>query len=85
LLVFQIPSSPRKYLRARVKHAVAVRLLWLFRRIGYPQRPIMTMDAMKRNEVERLLGQSGAQLIAVKEDGSAGGDWLSCRYFATKT
>lgn len=84
LLVFQIPSVPRRYLRARIKHAIATRLLWVFRRVGYPQRPIMTMHGIKREEVENLLRESGAQIINVREDSSAGEDWLSFRYFARK-
>jgi ubiquinone/menaquinone biosynthesis C-methylase UbiE len=84
LLVFQIPSTPRRHLRARIKHAIAVRLLWLFRRLGYPQRPIMTMHGIKREEVEDLLRQSGAQIVRVRQDGSAGDDWISYRYFARK-
>ncbi len=84
LLVFQIPSAPRRYLRARIKHAIAVRLLWLFRRIGYPPRPIMTMHGIERMEVERLVRESGARIISVRDDRSAGDDWLAYRYLATK-
>jgi ubiquinone/menaquinone biosynthesis C-methylase UbiE len=84
LLVFQLPGSPVRCL-ARIKHLIAAQLLWLSRRIGYVRRPIMLMHGVEPEEVRRLLEQSGARIIDVTQNESAGGDWLSFRYCATKT
>lgn len=83
LLVFQLPSAPARRV-ARPKHVIAALLLWLSRRIGYARRPIMLMHSVRREEVKLLLEQDGARIIDVHENQSAGRDWLSYRYCATK-
>jgi ubiquinone/menaquinone biosynthesis C-methylase UbiE len=84
LLVFQLPSAPVNRVKARAKHMIATQLLWFSRRIGYIRRPIMVMHAIKREEVQCLLEESGARIVHVRENQNAGRDWLSYRYCATK-
>jgi ubiquinone/menaquinone biosynthesis C-methylase UbiE len=83
LLVFQMPGAALRRL-AHVKHFIAGQLLWLYRRIGYARRPIMLMHSVRREEVQLLLERSSARIIDVSENQSAGRDWLSYRYCATK-
>ncbi|MGH9222896.1 MAG: class I SAM-dependent methyltransferase [Acidimicrobiales bacterium] len=47
-------------------------------------RPEFEMHAVPRAEVEAVLGQAGADVVAVLEDHCAGPSWLSHRYVATK-
>ncbi len=83
-LIFQLPSTPANYLEARARHALATALLWLLRRIGYIKRPIMVIHGIKRQDVVRLVEESGGKLIDVKDDTSTGDGWLSFRYFVAK-
>lgn len=84
LLVFQLPSAPSNPLRAGLKHVIATRLLWLFRRLGYIRRPIMVMHGVRRESVVGVVQRAGARIIDIREDQSAGSDWQSYRYCATK-
>jgi len=84
LLVFQLPSAPLNPLKASLKRSIATRLLWLFRRCGYIRRPIMVMHSVKRESVVGLLQGAGAKIVDIREDQSAGTDWHSYRYCATK-
>jgi SAM-dependent methyltransferase len=83
LLVFQLPGAAARRV-ARAKHVMAAQLLWLSRRIGYGPRPIMLMHGVKPEEVRILLEGNGARIIDISENQSAGRDWLSYRYCATK-
>jgi SAM-dependent methyltransferase len=84
VLIFQLPSAPRNSLKAHFKHAAAGGLLWLFRRTGYIKRPIMVMHAVPHAAVIALLEKAGATVVDVRSDDSAGEDWRSYRYCATK-
>lgn len=44
----------------------------------------LEMNAIPRSEVEAILEAAGATIIAVTADESAGPEWVSYRYFATK-
>jgi 2-polyprenyl-3-methyl-5-hydroxy-6-metoxy-1,4-benzoquinol methylase len=87
LIVFQLPSLPSeavKILKYRLKLAVKTGALALLRSMGYFSRPPMLMYGMKREEVEKLFADSGARVVDVKSDHSAGRGWMSFRYCITK-
>lgn len=46
--------------------------------------PVMEMYSVPRDEVLRLIHESGAKVINVQDDFSCGPDWISFRYFITK-
>lgn len=80
LAVFQLPDRPAKPIRALVKRRLAKGLLQFSRVAGYLKRPIMVMHGIEREEVLRLLERSGAKVVDVREDQSAGHDWTGYRY-----
>ncbi len=87
LLIFQLPGTPVNgvsFLKAHTKRVAASSLLWLFRHIGYITRPIMVMHGIERQKVENLLAACCGSIVDVREDQSAGEDWLSYRYCVTK-
>jgi ubiquinone/menaquinone biosynthesis C-methylase UbiE len=48
------------------------------------QKPQYEMHGIEKEEVLRILTDSGGKLIKVRDDFSAGADWMSYYYFASK-
>lgn len=87
VIVFQLPSVPSRpvdLLKHRVKQAIKASALAVSRRTHYFTRPLMLMYGMRRDEVERVLRDSGARILDVKTNHSAGGGMSTFRYCVTK-
>lgn len=79
LLIFQLPASYRS-LRVRLQHGIYRVLTRRFLRVA----TVMEMYGIPCHHVKTLLRECGASVLAVEEDGAAGEEWLSYRYFVTR-
>lgn len=87
IAVFQLPSVPSTFagsLNYRARQAVKGAALAISRRTRYFARPLMLMYGVRRDEVERILMDSGTKIIDVMENKSAGEAWTSFRYCVSK-
>ncbi len=94
VLVFQLPAEMTVRYRARkaLKNVIPPRIAYVYRLLRYgaehakdPQRfSGMEMYGTPRHAVERLLRGAGGTVAAVVRDRHAG-NWVSYRYFVTKT
>jgi ubiquinone/menaquinone biosynthesis C-methylase UbiE len=80
LLVFQLPDSYRS-LRVRLKCEICRLLNRRLRRVA----TVMEMYGIPRKRVQALLEECGATVLRVEEDPIAGEEWLSYRYFVSRT
>lgn len=81
LLIFQLPSERTRISRL-VEHITPPVLRDLYRKKIYDKR--MEMYGIKREEVVKYLEESGAKIVDIKQDQSAGKGWVSFRYCVTK-
>jgi SAM-dependent methyltransferase len=49
-----------------------------------PSAPVMEMYSVPRGEVCDVISQSGGKVLRVQDDGSAGPEWLSYKYWVSK-
>jgi ubiquinone/menaquinone biosynthesis C-methylase UbiE len=80
MLVFQLPSTHPAFLSRLMRNLgtfVARRLLHLAR--------VVEMHGIPRSQVESLLAECDAEVLAVEEDDAAGPTWVSHRYFVTRS
>jgi len=84
LLIFQLPSEPARTVRGFIIRVTPSSLLNIYRRVKYRGLGVMEMHAIRREEVTRFLTENGARILEVREDHSAGNDWLSYRYSVVK-
>lgn len=86
VLVFQLPASPPRTVRNRLKGVVPVLVRTLWRRVrnrlGGQAR--MQMFWMAPERVAKLIGSSGGRIVDMKEDYSAGPGWSGRRYVAQR-
>lgn len=89
LLVFQMPGEPTvrrrgpvRTLRRCVRRLIPEGVIRLCRRIRYGH--LIDMYGIPREEMVAFLVGSGARVLDVQADTSAGGGWMSYRYWATK-
>jgi SAM-dependent methyltransferase len=83
LLAFQVPSEPvpeesRTLVSAEESPPSLADPL-------HPYQPYMEMHAIPKDEVIAWLEAHGGKIIQVKGDDSAGPNWVSYRYFVTKS
>ena len=95
-LIFQIPIESIEMSAnsgiARLKRGMRVRGPALLvrsydavrRRITHVEGPVMEMFSIPRNELERIMERSGARIVEVVDDASAGSTWKSLRFMVTK-
>lgn len=77
----QIPSPEA----GRLARSVAPPgLLSLYCRWKYPEPPKMEMHAIRRENVEKILQENGAQIVNVIRRDVAGPEWIGYRYCARK-
>jgi SAM-dependent methyltransferase len=89
VLVFQMAGEPTaartgllSAVRRFLKRLVPAGLIRCYRRLRYGH--LIDMHGIPRNRIVALLSESGARVLDVQEDTSAGGGWTSFRYCATK-
>jgi ubiquinone/menaquinone biosynthesis C-methylase UbiE len=75
MLVFQLPSTQPAFL-SRLMRNLPRRLLHLAR--------VVEMHGIPRSQVESLLAECDAEVLAVEENDAAGPTWVSYRYFVTR-
>jgi len=82
LLIFQIPSEQTILgkLRASIVSIMPKALSNLYRRSRYGTKAKMEMYGIKREEVINLIAAHGADVLDVKQDKSAGKQWISFQY-----
>jgi SAM-dependent methyltransferase len=82
VIVFQLPSSPPRTLRNRVKRLVPVSVRNRLRRFRHGLRPQarMQMFWMTPRRVERIVRRSGGRIVAMHDDYAAGSGWTGKRY-----
>jgi SAM-dependent methyltransferase len=88
LLIFQVPSrpnyrKPRRFIKALTPRFIFRAYRKTRDRIDKDQ-PRMEMYSIKRKKVVQLLESSGAKVIDVQQDSSAGDQWISFKYCAAK-
>lgn len=82
-LLFQLPTSIRGGEGNRMGRALEFgyrHFWWLFRR----PKPFLEMHGHSRPSVVKLLEQSGARVVDVRENENAGPDWHSLSYLVTR-
>lgn len=99
LIIFQLPSEPildrdckpTRKLKQLIKSLIPEPLLELYRevkikrlRVSSRGQPIMELHGIKREEVVTFLKKSGAKIVDILQDQSAGPHWMSFRYCITK-
>ncbi len=89
VLVFQAPAERAlggsglvERLRRAIRRLMPRPLLRLYRRVRYGDP--MDMYGIPREQIERLLKESGAAVLDVAEEASAGDAWVSFRYCARR-
>ena len=80
LLIFQLPSCPAKTLKGLFMRIIPSRLLNLYRNAKYG----LEMYAIKKKEMADFIMQKGASIACIKEDKSAGNNWISYIYYVKK-
>jgi SAM-dependent methyltransferase len=86
VLVFQLPASPPRTVRNRLKGVVpvSVRTLWRKVRNKLGGQVRMQMFWMPPERVAKLVGSSGGRIVQMQEDYSAGPGWVGRRYVAQR-
>jgi SAM-dependent methyltransferase len=86
IAVFQLPCATVRTAREHIEAALPPRLLRLFRRVNHgtwTDGPMMETHVMPREMVERVLTDSGAQVVHVQHDLHHDRRWTSLLYYAT--
>jgi len=81
LLIFQLPSERTK-ISMLIERITPLVLIDLYHKKIYDKR--MEMYGIKREKVIKYLEESGAKIVDIKQDQSAGKGWVSFRYCVTK-
>jgi len=83
LLVFQLPSEMRSPLLRFANLILRGPVRTLYAGIRYGAPPVM-MHGLKRNDTVRFLENIEGKVVDIRQDYSAGKDWISYRYCVTK-
>lgn len=84
LVIFQLPSEMTSPLRQFVNSILRGPMRTFYTGIRYGRQPHFDMYGLRRNDTVKFLESIGARVVDIKQDCSAGKDWVSYRYCATK-
>jgi ubiquinone/menaquinone biosynthesis C-methylase UbiE len=71
-------------IKRMVKQCIPASLLSRYVSLRYPEKPIMEMHCIERQEIEHLLKKCDAEIINITEDKSAGPGFRGFRYTVAK-
>ncbi|MFH1597589.1 MAG: methyltransferase domain-containing protein [Patescibacteria group bacterium] len=80
LIIFQLPSRPRKTLIKLIKSLLPDYLVNLYYGMKHGQRPRMEAYGIKYEELKEFVEKNGATLIDAKQNQAAGKNWISYQY-----
>lgn len=85
ILIFQLPSHIKvTNIRTLILRLVPKMMVRAWYRLWSGTQPRIDMNGIRRDDVVSFLKQNGAIILDVAPDQSAGKDWASYRYCATK-
>jgi len=84
VLIFQIPSTPKRMLRRLFQPLRPTKLWRFYQKWRYGDHPVMDMYGIPQARVLQVLKAHGGQLVDVQPDDSADAAWISYRYCVTK-